>query len=95
MSSTTVCTAYDTSKLGSFLPFDASSTTQSACSSSSTLLLGSPFFYGKTEKGEPIYALMDYSEFKMAKMALVASAVTAAILGVGCIALGIKAFKRP
>ncbi len=88
------CTIYDTTKLGSFIPFDAKSTTQPICSNPSELLLKTPFYYGKTEKGEPIYALMDYSDFKVAKIGIIAASVTAAVLGVGCIVLGVKAFKR-
>ena len=51
-------------------------------------------FYGKTPDDKPIFAVMNYSQFKTAKTGMIITTVIAAALGITAIVLGVKLARK-
>lgn len=74
--------------------YDLHDKATTACTNEDAVLLPGVTFYGKSPKGSPIFAVMNYGQFKAAKTGMIVASVAAAALGITAIVLGVKLARK-
>ena len=74
--------------------YDLHEKATTACTNDDAVSLPGVTFYGKNSKGDPIFAVMNYGQFKTAKTGMIVASVIAAALGITAIVLGVKLAKK-
>ena len=65
------------------------------CDNAAALLLGKPVFYGKNNANrQPLFVVLDYEHFKIARSGMVVASGAALVLGVTALVLAIKLAKK-
>ena len=81
----------DNTMVGEHQIFDK---TNKVCINTDTVALNKTFYFGKNIRGKPIYALMDYDSFKIARYSMIVSTCGTAALGITTILLCLKLCKQ-
>jgi hypothetical protein len=80
------------SLLGSYGLYD---TSKPGCDRASEFAIGKPMFFGKNNvTNDPMFAVIDFENFKIAKTGMIVASCIAAALGVTTIILAIKLNKK-
>lgn len=74
--------------------YDIHEKATTACTNEEAVALPNVAFYGKDSKGKPMFAVMNYGQFKTAKTGMIVASVLAAALGITAIVLGVKLAKK-
>ena len=81
------------SKLGSFPLYNPDDKIKPCCQDRRACLLGVPVFFGKGPDNKPLFAVVDYDQFKIAKRGTVVATVAASVFGIAAVVLLYKNMK--
>jgi len=95
MAAAVKCTpAASTDTIFGLKPYDADDAKCPPCSNPTDMLLASPKFFGKDDKGKPILVVLDHKQFKIAQGGIIGTSVVTSLLVVGLVVCAVKLWRR-